>query len=109
MRSVKVAQRATFVTREDRQGGVLVTRGVLAAKVVFEGAGPATQQPQIAPSSFASVGAQGGRIGSSGDDEIYLLGEMYSYAVETIDPCRAHGTRAGLPFSIHEVIDDHRA
>src|SRR5256885_899494 len=109
MRGVDVAERAVTVSREDRDGRILIAVGVLAEQVVLERAGSTTEQPKVVPSPVAGVLAQRGRIGSGGDDEVDVLRQMMSDAVEAVDPHRAHGTWIRLLLAVHEVIDHHGA
>src|SRR5438034_7226690 len=109
MRGVDVAERAVTVAREDRDGRILAAVGVLAAQVVLERAGSTTEQPKVVPSPVARVLAQGGRIGSGGDDEVDVLRQMMSDAVEAVDPHRAHGAGIRLLLAVHQVIDHHGA
>src|SRR5919108_2120569 len=93
---VNMSESAVAIAREDRDGRVLVALRVLAAKVVFEGAVPATKQPKVAPPSIASMLAQGRWICGGSDDEVDVLGEMKTDAVVAVDPHRAHRAGAGL-------------
>src|SRR2546427_12976106 len=91
MRGVDVAERAVTVSREDRDGRILVAFGVLAEQVVLERADSTTEQPKVVPSPVAGMQAQGGRIGSGGDDEVDGLREMVAGAVGGGDSNPEHG------------------
>jgi hypothetical protein len=109
MRGVEVAQGAVSVARENGDGGVLVPFAVFAAEVMLERALPSTEEAQLVPASRASVCAQSGDIGGRDDGEVEILSEVMGYAVGAIEPGSAHRARLGLPFSVHQVIDDERA
>src|SRR5262245_17452868 len=96
MRGVDVAERALAVSREDGDGRILVAFDILAEQVVLERAGSTTEEAKVVPSTVAGVLAQGRWIGSGGDDEVDVLGEMMSDAVVAVDPHRAHGAGIDL-------------
>src|ERR671937_3145236 len=102
-----MTERAVMVPREDRDGRILPAFCILAAKVVFERAVPATQQPKVAPPSSASVLPQGRQICGGSDGEVDVLGEMKTDAVVAVDPHRAHRAGSGLTLPVHQVVDDH--
>src|SRR5919198_2858306 len=99
-----MTERAVAVPGEDRDGRVLPAFCILVAKVVFERAVPATEQPKVAPPSIASVLAQGRHIGCGSDGEVDVLGEMLADAVIAVDPHRAHRARSGLTLPVHQVV-----
>ena len=109
MRGVEVAHGAVGVAGENGNGGVLAAFVVFAAQVVLEGAIAGAEEAQLVPASRASVGAQSGEIGGSDHGEVEILSEVMGHAVRAVEPGGAHGARLGLPFSVHEVIDDERA
>src|SRR2546430_16824424 len=96
MCGVRMTERAVAVPRENRDGRVLPAFCILTAKVVFERAVPATEQPKVAPSSSASVLAQRKWICGGSDGEVDVLGEMMTDAVVAVDPHRAHRAGTGL-------------
>src|SRR5438874_11402994 len=101
-----MTERTVAVPREDRDGRVLPAFCILAAKVVFERAVPAAEQPKVAPASSASVLAQRRRICGGRDREVDVLGEVMTDAVVAVDPHRAHRAGTGLTLPVHEVVDD---
>src|SRR5919204_1658863 len=101
-----MTERAIAVPRENRDRRVLPAFCILAAKVVFERAIPATEQPKVAPPTSASVLAQARRICGGSDGEVDVLGEMMTDAVVAVDPHRAHRAGTGLTLPVHQVVDD---
>src|ERR1700677_3139807 len=55
------------------------------------------------------MGAQSGDISGANDCEIEILTEVMGHAVGAVEPGGAHRAGLGLPFSVHEVIDDERS
>jgi len=101
---------AVRVPGKYRDGGVLIAFTVFAAEIVLEDiARTGAEQAQVMPASPASVRAHKGQIRSRHDGEIDLPRDVVGDAIVTIDPKRAHGARAGLPLTVHEVVDHQRA
>src|SRR6266567_7684385 len=105
MPTVKMAQRAITVSRENRNRRVLMSFAIFAAEIVLESAFAGAQQTEFVPSSFTSVCAQRGRISRGDNRQVNVLREVMSDSIEAIDPGGTHWARIRLLPSVHEVID----
>src|ERR1700730_19432408 len=106
VRRVEMANVPIGISREDRDGRMLVAVLIFSREVGLKRIVPTHQEPKPAPTSPATVFAQSGEIGRGSDREVHVLSEMVSHAVKTVDPHRA---RSLLPLSVHEIINNQRA
>jgi hypothetical protein len=109
VRRVEMANVSIGVSREDRDGRMLVAVLVFAREVGPKRIVATTQEPKRAPTSPATVFAKRGRSAAATIAKSTFSARMMSHAVKTADPHRTHRARFLLPLSVHEMVNNKRA
>src|ERR1700730_2584646 len=98
VRRVEMANVPIGISREDRDGRMLVAVLIFSREVGLKRIVATTQEPKPAPTSPATVFAQSGEIGRGSDREVHVRREMTSHAVKHRSTLYTSGTLSSAPF-----------